>query len=330
MGDTIPGALAGRSYRTIFLTSKSIPTAPFLAHSLGRRKDRMLRSVAPRVATQARRAVGCVPVAFRAAAPAAALSAPAGHFESQAPIARSRCCKPTVFPRRIGSLRRFSQQAASSSDSSSNERVGGPATAEESALWRSLLDTPNPQPGQYAAMHRASLERPDAFWRAASDLIHWHSKGARVLRPAAPGQKPWEYTWFPADDGKEHADANAISSGEAPLPEPAPGRWTLNAAENMLDVHVRAGHGDRTAIIYDSAVQGQVERISYSQLLERVSKLAGALRHAGVKAGDRVLFYMPMIPQAVEGMLACARLGAIHAVVFGGEDTRTERGRFDD
>jgi len=196
--------------------------------------------------------------------------------------------------------------------------VGGPSTAAEAKLGRSLLDTPNPRPGQYAPMHRASLERPDAFWRAASELIHWHSKGKRVLRPAGPNEKPWQYEWFPSDAGMEHAGVDAVASGEAPLPEPAPGRWTLNACENMLDVHVRAGHGNRTALIYDSAVQGIVERISYAQMLERVSNLAGALRHAGVKAGDRVLFYMPMIPQCVEGMLACARLGAIHAVVFGG------------
>jgi propionyl-CoA synthetase len=185
------------------------------------------------------------------------------------------------------------------------------------ALWRSLLNTPAPRAGQYASMHRASLERPDAYWRAAADLVHWHSKGSRALRPAAAGQKAWEYQWFPSDDalGDPPAPVRDLS---APLPEPAPGRWTLNACENMLDVHVRAGHGARPALVYDSAVTGVKEVITFAQMQERVSVLAGALRHAGVKPGDRVLFYMPMIPQAVEGMLACARLGAVHAVQFGG------------
>ena len=100
------------------------------------------------------------------------------------------------------------------------------------------------------------------------------------------------------------------------------GRWfvggMLNTCFNCVDRHVEAGRGGQAALIWDSPMTGQVQTVSYSQLLEQTAKLAGALATLGVRAGDRVLLYMPMVPEAVIAMLACARLGAVHCVVFGG------------
>jgi len=109
---------------------------------------------------------------------------------------------------------------------------------------------------------------------------------------------------------------------QATQPGSAQGCWftdgTLNISVNALDRHVAAGRGDQPALISDSAMTGEQGVLSYAQLLERVRKFAGALRELGVGAGDRVLIYLPMIPEAVVAMLACARIGAIHSVVFGG------------
>ena len=100
------------------------------------------------------------------------------------------------------------------------------------------------------------------------------------------------------------------------------GRWfadgVLNTCHNALDRHVAAGRGAQTAILYDSPVTGVIQHISYAQMLARTSRLAGALAARGVGKGDRVIIYMPMVPEAAIAMLACARLGAIHSVVFGG------------
>ncbi|MGC9271224.1 AMP-binding protein [Acidiphilium sp.] len=100
------------------------------------------------------------------------------------------------------------------------------------------------------------------------------------------------------------------------------GRWftggVLNTAANCLDRHVAAGAGDRLALIWDSAMEGRIERLTYRTLRDRVARLAGALASRGVTKGDRVVIYMPMIPEAAIAMLACARLGAVHSVVFGG------------
>jgi propionyl-CoA synthetase len=100
------------------------------------------------------------------------------------------------------------------------------------------------------------------------------------------------------------------------------GQWfaggTLNTCYNCLDRHVDAGHGDRIALIWDSAMTGRVETFSYAQMQARTARLAGALAKLGVVRGDRVVIYMPMVPEAAIAMLACARLGAIHSVVFGG------------
>jgi propionyl-CoA synthetase len=142
--------------------------------------------------------------------------------------------------------------------------------------------------GSYRDAYRASIEEPEAFWRDQAPLVSWFSKPGEILDRSRP---PF-YRWYP--------DA------------------TLNTCYNALDRHVVAGHADRDALIYDSPVTGTKERYTYADLLERVASFAGALRAMGVDKGDRVVIYMPMIPEAVVAMLACARLGAVHSVVFGG------------
>ncbi len=107
------------------------------------------------------------------------------------------------------------------------------------------------------------------------------------------------------------------------------GRWfpdaTCNTCYNALDRHVAAGRGERAAIFYDSPVTGAKSRITYAELLDEVATLAAVLGDFGVAKGDRVIVYMPMIPEAVIAMLACARIGAIHSVVFGGFAARNWR-----
>ena len=140
----------------------------------------------------------------------------------------------------------------------------------------------------YAAAHAASLTSPEAYWARAAEGIDWDQRWDRVF------------------DG-----------GSGPY-----GRWfaggRLNTSFNCLDRHVTAGHGERIALIFDSAMTGRVERFTYRELTERTAKVAGALAALGVAKGDRVVIYLPMVPEAAIAMLACARLGAIHSVVFGG------------
>jgi propionyl-CoA synthetase len=149
-------------------------------------------------------------------------------------------------------------------------------------------------------VHRASLADPDAFWGAAATAIDWVTPPATVLdRTGAPFDR-----WFP--DG------------------------VLNTAHNCLDRHVDAGRGEQIALVYDSPVTGTVRRFSYRELRDETALAAGALAALGVGRGDRVLLYMPMVPEAVIGMLACARLGAVHSVVFGGFAPRELAIRIDD
>ncbi len=140
----------------------------------------------------------------------------------------------------------------------------------------------------YAAAHRLSITDPDAFWLEAAQGIDWTTPPTT----AVDGSRPPFYRWFP--DGE------------------------LNTSYNCLDRHVEAGRGDQAALIYDSAVTGPKGTITYSQLLDQVAVFAGALAAEGVGPGDRVVIYMPMVPRAAVAMLACARLGAVHSVVFGG------------
>jgi len=152
----------------------------------------------------------------------------------------------------------------------------------------------------YLETYRRSLAAPEAFWAEAAEAIDWEKRWERVLDDSRP---PF-YRWF--------AGAR------------------LNTCWNALDRHVMAGRGERTALIWDSPVTGTIERFTYGALRERVAKVAGMLAGLGVKAGDRVLIYMPMVPEAAIGMLACARIGAIHSVVFGGFAAHELATRIDD
>jgi len=153
---------------------------------------------------------------------------------------------------------------------------------------------------RYAETYRRSLERPEEFWAEAAGAIDWERRWERVLDE----DRPPFYRWF------------------------AGGR--LNTCWNALDRHVAAGRGERTALIWDSPVTGTIARFTYRTLRDRAARVAGMLTGLGVKAGDRVLIYMPMVPEAAIGMLACARIGAIHSVVFGGFAAHELATRIDD
>jgi len=140
----------------------------------------------------------------------------------------------------------------------------------------------------YATAHRNSIEKPDSFWLDAATAIDWES----TPRVALDDSNPPFYRWFP--DGR------------------------LNTCYNAVDRHVEAGRGDHSALHWDSPVTGSTASYSYRELRDEVATCAGVLRDLGVGTGDRVVLYMPMVPEAVIAMLACARLGAVHSVVFGG------------
>src|SRR5712672_4412954 len=152
----------------------------------------------------------------------------------------------------------------------------------------------------YADTYRRSLAEPEAFWAEAAEAIDWERRWDRVLDDSRP---PF-YRWF--------AGAR------------------LNTCWNALDRHVAAGTGERVALIWDSPVTNQVQRFTYRELRDEVMRLAGVLAGLGVVKGDRVLIYMPMVPEAAFAMLACARLGAIHSVVFGGFAAHELATRIDD
>jgi len=142
--------------------------------------------------------------------------------------------------------------------------------------------------GQYEEMFRRALADPAGFWGEAAEAIDWERRWDRVLDAS---RAPF-YLWFPG------------------------GR--LNTCWNALDRHVERGRAEQVALIYDSPVTTRIEKFTYRQLRDEVARLAGALVALGVAKGDRVLIYMPMVPEAAMAMLACARIGAIHSVVFGG------------
>ncbi|GAA3039239.1 propionyl-CoA synthetase [Streptosporangium longisporum] len=152
----------------------------------------------------------------------------------------------------------------------------------------------------YADAFARSIADPEDFWGEAAEAVTWIRPPREVLDAGAP---PF-YRWFP--DGE------------------------LNTCHNALDRHVEAGHGDRLALVYDSPVTGTGRSYTYAGLREEVARFAGALRSLGVEQGDRVVVYMPMVPEAVVAMLACARLGAVHSVVFGGFAPKELAARIDD
>jgi propionyl-CoA synthetase len=152
----------------------------------------------------------------------------------------------------------------------------------------------------YRDVYKSWQDNPDAFWMKAAEAIDWDTHPTKAL---FDDQAPF-YEWF--------RDAQ------------------VNTCYNAVDRHVLAGNGDRVAIIHDSPITGTISNITYAQLQIRVASLAGALSAKGVVKGDRVIIYMPMVPEALEAMLACARIGAIHSVVFGGFAANELAVRIDD
>lgn len=140
----------------------------------------------------------------------------------------------------------------------------------------------------YQSIYQQSINYPEKFWAKAAQELHWDKAYDKVLDDS---DKPF-YRWF--------------TGGE------------LNICYNAIDRHVIEGYGEQTAIIYDSPVSNTKARISYAQLKSEIAKLAYTMQSLGVNKGDTVIIYMPMIPEAIVSMLACARIGALHSVVFGG------------
>jgi propionyl-CoA synthetase len=140
----------------------------------------------------------------------------------------------------------------------------------------------------YDDVHARSIREPEAFWGEAAEDVFWYRKPERILDDS---NKPF-YRWF----------AGGIT----------------NSCYNALDLHIERGRGEQTALIYDSPLTNAIRTFTYRQLRDDVARFAGALASLGVTKGDRVVIYMPMVPEAVIAMLACARIGAIHSVVFGG------------
>ncbi|MFQ5757591.1 MAG: propionyl-CoA synthetase [Acidiferrobacterales bacterium] len=152
----------------------------------------------------------------------------------------------------------------------------------------------------FQSVYYRSLHDPDGFWAEAAEGVHWIKRWDQVLDDS---NKPF-YRWF--------------------------GGGEVNTCYNALDLHIEDGRGAHAALIYDSPVTGKIKTFSYTELRDKVARFAGALAVMGVEKGDRVIIYMPMVPQAVVAMLACARLGAVHSVVFGGFAANELAVRIDD
>jgi len=154
------------------------------------------------------------------------------------------------------------------------------------------MDQAHPQDRVYAN----SISDPEAFWSKQAEYVHWHKKPTKAFQRSQKTLKSGSthdyWSWFPGGQ--------------------------ISTTYNCVDRHVENGYGDSIAIYWDSPVTGSKEKFTYKQLLDEVEILAGVLREEGVKKGDVVLIYMPMIPAAIFAMLAIARLGAVHAIVFGG------------
>lgn len=153
---------------------------------------------------------------------------------------------------------------------------------------------------RYPALHDRSIRDPEGFWLEAARAIDWFEPPARAFDPSLGVYG----RWFPGG--------------------------VTNVCHNAVDRHVAAGRGPQPAIYYDSPVAGAKRTVTYAELQTEVARLAGMLRGLGVEKGDRVVIYMPMIPEAVFAMLACARIGAIHSVVFGGFAAAELASRIDD
>jgi len=153
---------------------------------------------------------------------------------------------------------------------------------------------------QYDEAYTRSLRDPQGFWAAVAEDLHWERRWDRVFDDSRP---PF-YRWFTGG--------------------------VLNTCYNALDLHVDRGRGRQRALVYDSPVTDTVKTFTYAELRDEVARVAGALRRQGIGKGDRVIIYMPMVPEAVVAMLACARIGAVHSVVFGGFAANELAKRIDD
>ena len=152
----------------------------------------------------------------------------------------------------------------------------------------------------YKKIYDQSIKDKENFWKKVSDDVFWYQKPEKILNT----ENPPFYKWF--EDG------------------------VTNTCYNALDFHIDNGLGDKVALIWDSAITNTKEKYTFNQLKEKVSLFAGALKNQNIQKGDRVIIYMPMIPEAVIAMLACARIGAIHSVVFGGFASNELANRIDD
>ena len=153
---------------------------------------------------------------------------------------------------------------------------------------------------RYYEVHARSVRDPEGFWAEAARAIDWIEPAKKIFDP---------------------------SSG-------AYGRWfagaVVNTCYNALDRHVAAGRGEQLALIHDSPLTNSVTRLTYAEMLKEVQTLAAIMQDFGVAKGDRVILYMPMVPEAMVAMLACARIGAVHSVVFGGFAAKELATRIDD
>ncbi len=152
----------------------------------------------------------------------------------------------------------------------------------------------------YQEEYRQSIENPESYWAAAAEDCYWYKPYDTVLDDSA---KPF-YRWFKGG--------------------------VTNTCFNALDFHINSGRGEQTALIYDSPVTDTIQKYTYNELKDEVAAFAGVLAGNGAKKGDRVVIYMPMIPEAAIAMLACARIGAVHSVVFGGFAAKELATRIDD
>ena len=154
--------------------------------------------------------------------------------------------------------------------------------------------------GQYEQVYRRSLEEPEQFWAEAAEALHWERRWDKVLDSSNPPFTRW------------------YSGGR------------LNTCYNALDRHADGGRGEQLALVYDSPVTGTLQTFTYLELRDQVARFAGVLAAQGVTKGERVIIYMPMVPEALIAMLACARIGAVHSVVFGGFAANELATRIDD
>ena len=152
----------------------------------------------------------------------------------------------------------------------------------------------------YPQIYAAWRADPEGYWAEQAEAIDWYKTWYRVL----DDDNPPFYRWFPGG--------------------------LVNTCHNAVDRHVDAGRGDQLALIHDSPITGSVAKLTYRDLRDRVARFAGALVSLGVAKGDRVIIYMPAVPEAVVAMLACARIGAVHSVVFGGFAAKELATRIDD